>query len=561
MSTNPQPIPSENVEILVSPRSLDQKSEESDTAQKSPSRENSASSNESPKPIKAKKRTNSEDSDRENAVKEIHVASIVEPKLMAETIFDPKFGEPMFAVKKDGKITIEWSLSRKRSKYQKVDIEIFPPADPNQLIPRGVVLLPAKVAPYRSQEELIAEIEGFIHRYADLPPFWEKLLAHYVLMSWVFDKFSAVPYLRFLGEPQTGKTRALQIVRALCHKSILVGGATSTAPIFRLIDVYRGTFVIDEADYKDSEEWSEIIKILNNGYMRGIPVLRSDGKDYEPRAFEVYGPKVLSTRKRFSDVALESRCITLETKEGVVRADVPLQLPPKFVEEAQKLRDKLLQWRFDRYDQIESDEDKLRHLEPRLAQIGTPLFAVSTDEDFRNNLVQFLSDHGKKEKSQRPQAAVIEAIHQLTDENSSQARGKSGGRLLIKEITERANQVASSWGQGESQLNPRATGGLIRSVGFTSRRTGKGYESRRRPTAFACPAGEVRFNRRMMNFVNVMKPFFGCENNTEEQFRSASDIRNLRGLLFLRKGSTFTHISNVHPEHIHDVHHLHIPTR
>ena len=46
-------------------------------------------------------------------------------------------------------------------------------------------------------------------------------------------------------------------------------------------------------------------------------MLRSDkaGDSYEPRAFDVFGPKVIATRRRFEDGALESRCLTLETTD------------------------------------------------------------------------------------------------------------------------------------------------------------------------------------------------------------------------------------------------------
>jgi hypothetical protein len=68
-----------------------------------------------------------------------------------------------------------------------------------------------------------------VHRYADVPPFWEELIAHYVLMTWVHDRFTAVPYLRFLGEPASGKTRCLQVTSHLCYKSIIAGGATTAS--------------------------------------------------------------------------------------------------------------------------------------------------------------------------------------------------------------------------------------------------------------------------------------------------------------------------------------------
>lgn len=71
--------------------------------------------------------------------------------------------------------------------------------------------------------------------------------------------------------------------------------------------------VLDEADFRFSDEKAELVKILNNGNVKGFPVLRtsiSNKHEYDPRAFNVYGPKIIAMRHSFEDEALESRFIT-----------------------------------------------------------------------------------------------------------------------------------------------------------------------------------------------------------------------------------------------------------
>jgi hypothetical protein len=351
---------------------------------------------------------------------------------------------------------------------------VVPPADRNGLISKGVVLLPSNPAEYGSQAELLAGIIDFIHRYADIPPFWEEIVAHYILMSWVYDRFSAVPYLRFLGEPQSGKTRCLQVASHLAYRAIIGGGSTTASPFFRLLEVYRGTFAIDEADYKTSDLWAEIIKILNNGYMRGMFVLRSskDGDDYEPRAFDVYGPKILTTRKQYEDQSLETRCLTLRTTDRKIRPDVPRQLPPTFKTEALELRNKLLRWRFENYFRIQTDESQLLALEPRLTQIGAPLYAVSQDDGFRAELLKFLGDQADEQHAERPQTIVAEAIRRLLVNEVNWP-----ATLTVKEVAEQAADVSNDWGtESAASFTPKRTGGLVRSMGFPTGRTGTGYQ-------------------------------------------------------------------------------------
>jgi hypothetical protein len=210
------------------------------------------------------------------------------------------------------------------------DKVIYRPPD-HKLVKDRVVILPDAAQPYDSTEGLIHDIQCFIHSYIDTTAFWESLLAHYVLLTWVYDAFQSLPYLRFIGEFGTGKTRYLEVAKLLCYRSVLVSGATSTAAVFRVLNMWRGTFLFDEADFS-SDEFSEIVKILNNGYRQGAPVLRADGggnREFMPTSYYVFGPKILATRNRFKDDALESRCLTFETSEKTLRSDIPNDLPVK----------------------------------------------------------------------------------------------------------------------------------------------------------------------------------------------------------------------------------------
>ena len=65
-------------------------------------------------------------------------------------------------------------------------------------------------------------------------------------------------------------------VGSLCYKPIFASGASTVSPLFRTLDLFRGTLVIDEGDFRFSDEKAEVIKILNNGNARGFPVPRTE---------------------------------------------------------------------------------------------------------------------------------------------------------------------------------------------------------------------------------------------------------------------------------------------
>lgn len=191
----------------------------------------------------------------------------------------------------------------------KIGNEKYQPYPPtNNLVEKGVILFPSLPCPYDNEEEILSEIRTFIHKYLDISEVYEQIATYYVLFTWMYDKFNEVPYLRTIGDFGSGKSRFLQTIGVLCYKPIFTGGATTPSPIFRIVNEVRGTLIIDEADFKFSDMTSEIVKILNSGYQKGTPVLRSEGKGtFEVKAYDVFSPKIVATRETFSDKALESR--------------------------------------------------------------------------------------------------------------------------------------------------------------------------------------------------------------------------------------------------------------
>ena len=150
------------------------------------------------------------------------------------------------------------------------DGESVPFSVNNNLVKHKVLLLPGKPVKYGSEEELIQRIQDFIHKYVHLSQLFEQISSYYVLLTWIYDCFHELPYLRLKGDPGSGKTRFLLTVGSLCYKPIFASGASTVSPLFRMLDMIRGTLIMDEGDFRFTDERSEIIKILNNGNARGF---------------------------------------------------------------------------------------------------------------------------------------------------------------------------------------------------------------------------------------------------------------------------------------------------
>jgi len=339
------------------------------------------------------------------------------------------------------------------------DTSYIPVSGSNNLIKHGVIKFPSFAEDYGSINKLIGEIRAFIHRYVDLDPDFETVTAHYVLLSWVYDRFNEMPYLRMIGDYGTGKTRFLQIIGSICYKPIFVSGASSMSPIFHSLNSFSGTLILDEADFKFSDAKSDMVKILNNGTVKGFPVLRCEGNSkgqYNPRAFQVFGPKIIATRHHYSDPALESRLITSESKAGSIRACIPLNLPDSYGQEAEALRNKLLMFRFQNWDKISINENADLNVGiNRVAQIFRPLLAIAQNGKTRTIIAGYAQKSQnflKAFRSHSYEEQILSVIAELLQSKS---------KLSIKAITA---SYQKKYGKHHiNPVTPKWIGGIIRS--------------------------------------------------------------------------------------------------
>ena len=267
---------------------------------------------------------------------------------------------------------------------------LVPFSPENNLIKNEAVLLPSEPRDYGSEKQLLFDIQEFLHRYVDLSPVFESIATYYVVLTWLYDAFNELPYLRLRGDFGTGKTRTLLTIGSICYKAFFASGASTVSPIFHTLDAFRGTLILDEADFRFSDERAEIVKILNNGNVRGIPVLRTmmnRQREFNPQAFQVFGPKIVATRSSYDDKGLESRFLTEEMGARRLRQDIPINMPESFKEEARELRNKLLLFRFHHRTKAKINETLIDpRLEPRLNQILVPLLSIVEDEAVREQL-------------------------------------------------------------------------------------------------------------------------------------------------------------------------------
>lgn len=344
-------------------------------------------------------------------------------------------GQAKFAVYKNGQVTYQNSIESNG--------KLTPWTSNNPLITSNTIKFPSRAEDYESNEKLLDEIVGYLKKYVELPEDFYIPVAIYVMTTWIYEKFSDVAYLRVIGISGTGKTRFIKTVGYISYKPMIASGSASTSALFRIIDLVGGTFVFDEADFQSTELWTDIVKILNSGHTKDLPVLRSQPTDkkgeFTPRPFRVFGPKILASRQRFKDEALESRCIS---EEMVLRQDIksPIHLTNDFGREALSLRNKLLTFRFKNFDSLSIYEGEfVEKLDPRMRQTALSLLSTAkiVSDETSKAMFQFLKEYSERlteERGYSEEADLLLVIAKLFFDERCNAEDDPHGIIKSKGI-------------------------------------------------------------------------------------------------------------------------------
>jgi len=142
-----------------------------------------------------------------------------------------------------------------------------------------------------------------------------SLLGLWVMLSYSYRAWPAIPYLYLNGPPGSGKSRILDVLKRQVFRPISSSNATAAA-VFHWLDIRGGTLLLDEAERLGgaSQDTEQLMSILLSGYQQEMPALRV------ARRFDVFGPKALACIGNIHKPLL-SRCICIDTVKAPEDAD------------------------------------------------------------------------------------------------------------------------------------------------------------------------------------------------------------------------------------------------
>lgn len=323
--------------------------------------------------------------------------------------------------------------------------------------------------------KLLSQISATVLRFIVCDHTTAHAVALWAAMTWLIDVVQVAPLAVITApEKRCGKSQLLFLLgRFVCRP--LTASNITPAALFRSIDAWKPTLLVDEADafMRDNEE---LRGLLNCGHTRDSAyIVRVVGENHIPTKFNVWGAKALAGIGKLADTIMD-RSIILELRR---------KLPSEVV-------------------------DKLRYAEPGLfEELSAKLarFAVDHKEDVmgaRPELPEQLNDRAQDnwepllaiagvaggEWPERARQAAIklsgcdspvntvgtELLFDIQEIFESKSLDRISTAELIKALCEDDEKPWATYNRGRS-ITPRQISTRLKEYGITSKSVRIGYSN------------------------------------------------------------------------------------
>jgi putative DNA primase/helicase len=225
--------------------------------------------------------------------------------------------------------------------------------------------------------DLFAELERIFGKFLVLPVGAPTVLAAWTMHAHALDAFEVTPYLAITSpEKGCGKTVLLDVLSGLVPRPLPSSNVTPSV-VFRAVEKYRPTLLIDEADTFLRHN-DELKGILNSGHRKSTAfVIRSVGEDFDPTPFRTWSAKAIALIGRLP-ATLADRSI--EVRMNRKRADERVERfrHHEAEQEMASLRSRAWRWGQEHADELRAMKPRLPDgLGNRVEDNWTPLFAVA----------------------------------------------------------------------------------------------------------------------------------------------------------------------------------------
>ncbi len=223
-----------------------------------------------------------------------------------------------------------------------------------------IATLTTDIEPYTSRvngDELAHEILHIVKSHIVCNDAVAIAITLWIFFSWCIDVAYIAP-IAWINAPEKrcGKTQLATLMGRMSKRSIMASNVSQSA-LFRTIERYKPTFVIDEADSFFHGDM-DLKNIINCGFSRDNPyVWRCVGDNHEPIPFDVFGAKIISGIGKLPSTVMDrSISLTLRRALPTEKRQRVKDIPKATTE---TIKAKLARWADDNMDRVATSKPKL----------------------------------------------------------------------------------------------------------------------------------------------------------------------------------------------------------
>ncbi|MEC7702976.1 MAG: DUF3631 domain-containing protein [Pseudomonadota bacterium] len=340
---------------------------------------------------------------------------------------------------------------------------------------------------------LFQELSSTFKSYLALQQYQAEALSLWCLFSYCIDANNIAPKLLIYSpEKRCGKTTLLDVLLGLVNNPIQASNITPAA-LFRVIDTYQRTVVIDEAD-TFINDMPEINGIINSGHRRSAAyVIRTVGDNHEPRQFSTWAPTIIAMIGKPADTIVD-RSIMIEMRRKRPDESINRFIYNKAIDGLSVLAQKCKRWVIDHYDLLQdADPDMPKELNDRATDNWRPLIAIAAQIsneclDTAYLAAISLSDIKDDEDGDSIGVQLLKSISDILDADNLFTKIPSAD--LLDKLYEMEDRPWAEWNRGKP-ITARQVAKHLKPFGITPRtirimqRTQKGYERSQFEDAFS----------------------------------------------------------------------------
>lgn len=316
--------------------------------------------------------------------------------------------------------------------------------------------------------DLIVELESVFKRYVVLPEHAETALSLWTLASYLpykaDGKIKYAPRVMIISPTRgCGKSVLLSLLSCVCERPLTTGNISSAA-LYRIIESNKPlTPLIDEYD-SHAKGSADMANILNNGFMRGYPVIKcSDNKGFSPEIFDCFTPvAVAGISKRSFEPTTIDRSIIIQMRRKRIHEHIE-SMPDEDI--FSELRQKCAKFIQDFDPGIVKDIKYNIALHNRRLDVWGMLLGIakSISEDYYNKALKAAIHLSKENDDDMDSADVsVQLLSHIRELFMTTNKEKLTSEDICNGLKEREDWPWAEMGYRETAITPTKLSALLR---------------------------------------------------------------------------------------------------